>query len=62
MATKRRKRSRRFTRKQLISALGLDKESRKPNDRYAATTSEFLHKVKYSGSRASVKARKKLGI
>jgi len=60
MPHKRKRRS--FTRKELISALGLDAEGKSRTQKYAATTREFLKKVKEGDSESARKARKKLGI
>lgn len=57
-----RKRIRRFTRKELIRALGLDAEGHSRMQKYAATTSEFLKKVKQGTSPAAKSARERLGI
>jgi hypothetical protein len=52
----------RFTRKELISALGLDAEGKTRMQKYAASTGEFLKKVKTGDSVSARRARKKLGI
>jgi hypothetical protein len=46
----------------MIAALGLDPEGPHRNDRYAATTKEFWHKVQHGTYPAAAKARRTLGI
>jgi hypothetical protein len=59
---KKRKKKRRFSRKELIQALGLSPESRKRGDRYDAPTSHFLKRIKTEYSPRAIKAREELGL
>jgi hypothetical protein len=53
---------RRFTRAELIAALGLEPEGRSRQQKYAATTDEFRKRIAQGASRADIAARHRLGL
>lgn len=53
---------RRFTRAEMISALGLEAEGSKRGDKYDYTTSEYAGKIANSIFPSAARARKKLGL
>lgn len=52
----------RFTRAQMIDALGLEAEGSKRSDKYNFATANYAQKIAREHSIAAVRARKKLGL